>query len=494
MADLRTQLRAYVEATIERVDVADALAVRAVAPERRWYQRPVAVALGAAAAMLILVGGVTFLTRWLTQGGPATTTTVVTTTTTLAPTTTTTVPPTTTTTVPVLNPADAAAWAAVTPVLPEEGIPPFLGGGHVVNDLAGGESLIVAVGDATNSDENAMRSGLVWISADGRSWERVDDPDDLEYGGKGLNAVVAGGPGFVMAGTSCDFEERCTAGWRAAIWTSVDGRDWLRVPHDPEVFGDRSGISDLLVRQGEILALGAICPDDSCSWAVWASNDGFSWERVWMNATAWPNAFAETGAGLVAVGSEDLETGESVAAVWTSLDGREWQRVTHDPEVFGDGRGVSWAMLDVAGGANGFAAVGLDGTNAVVWVSSDGTTWERLPADPEVFGGSSMTTVISWGSGYLAAGPDWAITPELGGPVPGYPSAPSRPTLWWSPEGRTWFRIPFGAEDAVGAVRSLLGFNGALIAAGQNGPFVTPEGEPGEDAIWVNEEPPRTGG
>ena len=38
-------------------------------------------------------------------------------------------PPTTTTTAPGLDPADAAAWVAFAPILPEEAIPPFLGGG-----------------------------------------------------------------------------------------------------------------------------------------------------------------------------------------------------------------------------------------------------------------------------------------------------------------------------------------------------------------------------
>jgi len=44
MADLRLQLRAYVEATVERVDVADVLAARAVRPEpaaeHPWYAGP----------------------------------------------------------------------------------------------------------------------------------------------------------------------------------------------------------------------------------------------------------------------------------------------------------------------------------------------------------------------------------------------------------------------------------------------------------------------
>jgi hypothetical protein len=499
MADLQLQLRSYVEATIERVDVEDVLAVREIVERPLWkhpvWRRPVVVALISAAAAAILVGGVVFLTRWLGQPGPvATTTTTTTSTTTLPPTTTTTLPPTTTTTTtPGLPPDAAAAWAAFDAVLPVEPMPPFLGGGHVVNDVAASDSMIVAVGDATNSDENAMRSGLVWVSADGLTWERVDDPEDLEYGGKGLNTVVAGGPGFVMAGTSCDFEERCTTGWRAALWTSVDGRDWQRVPHDPALFGERSAIYRLLAHGDEILAVGLVAEEDSFPTVVWSSRDGLTWERIYASDAAWPSILAEGPVGLVGVGSEGADTG-SWAAVWTSQDGREWERVPHDPEVFGAGEGIYEGMASIAYGAAGFVAVGGDGNNAAVWVSPDGRAWERIPYDPAVFEGTSMTTVIAWRGGYLAAGPDWAMGEDLGGPYPGMASVPSRPTLWVSPDGRTWHRLPFGPEDAVGAVRALEEFRGMLVAVGQDGPFVTAEGEWGRDVVWVNLQPPELPG
>ncbi len=232
--------------------------------------------------------------------------------------------------------------------------------------------------------------------------------------------MVAGGPGFVMGGTTCDTEERCTAGWRAALWTSVDGRDWQRVPHDPALFGDASGIFRLLVRGNEILALGIVCDEDHCPTALWSSLDGLTWERILLDDTAFPSGLADGEAGLVAVGSDGSDTG-SWAAVWTSADGTDWERVPHDPQVLGAGEGTYESMTDVAAGADGFVAVGTDGTNAIVWFSPDGVTWERIPYDPEVFGNTSMTTVIAWGNGYLAAGPDWAITEEIGGPMPGMP-------------------------------------------------------------------------
>ena len=488
MVDLQTQLRVYVEATVERVDAADVLAARRadVRPleEGRRRRRLVAITLVAAAATLILVGGAALLTVWLNQDEAPVATSVATTvatTTTVAPTTT--VPPTTTTIIPELDPAAAAAWGTSTLILPEEGIPPFSDGGHIINDVAANESLVVAVGDAFSADENAMRDGLVWISADGRSWERVSDPDDFDFGGTGLNTVVAAGPGFVAGGSTCDTEERCTAGWRAGLWTSVDGRDWLRVPHDTALFGERSVIQRLLVRQEQILALGAVCDDESCGGVIWSSPDGRTWERAWTNETML-NSLADGEAGLVAVGSIGSDTG-SWGAVWTSTDGTDWQPVPHDPEVFGDGQGTDVFMYDVVAGTDGYVAVGSDGTDAIVWFSADAVTWERISFDTEVFGAASVFGVITWGDGFVAFGPDWAITEEIGGPVPGLPSVPSRPTIWVSSDGRIWHRIGIGEPDAVGAVRGLVSFRGMLIAAGQHGTFLE-----GQDALWFNEQPP----
>ena len=501
MADLRTQLRAYVEATIERVDAADMIAARAAAPrpvwKRREWRRSVVIAFGAAAVVLVLVGGIVLLSRWLGQGQPAVTT-VATTTTTLPATSTTTTPPTTTTTTlppttttaPVLDPAAAAAWGAFTLILPEEDPASFPGGGFAVGGPAASETLVVAVGHAMGSPDNYMPDGLVWVSTDGLTWERVSDPDDLAYGGKIMGMVAAAGPGFVAGGLSCDTEERCDyGGYVAALWTSVDGRDWSRVPIDPELFGGAGEIRDLLARPSGILAIARDYAGDG-RWAVLSSPDGLTWERAWTgDGAGMASALAESSVGLVAIGNEPLDTGFAIGAVWTSADGTEWQRVPHDPEVFGDGREATWNMIDVAAGAAGFVAVGTDGTDAIVWISPDGVAWERVPHDPEAFSGTSMSRVIPWGSGYLAAGPEQAIGEDLGGPVAGMPSAPSRPTIWVSPDGRTWHRIGIGDENAVGEVWGLGEFRGMVLALGLHGTLMD-----NQEAIWINQRPPQPTG
>ena len=44
-------------------------------------------------------------------------------------------------------------------------------------------------------------------------------------------SVTAGGPGLVAVGFEASFVERI-----GAVWTSPDGIEWTRVPHDQSVF------------------------------------------------------------------------------------------------------------------------------------------------------------------------------------------------------------------------------------------------------------------
>jgi hypothetical protein len=372
----------------------------------------------------------------------------------------------------------AAAWSDWTRLQPTEDRALFDGAGHILNDVAAAGSLIVAVGDAAGSEANGMRDGLVVISADGgTTWERVSDPEDLDVGGKGLNAVIAAGPGFIAGGGSCDTEER--GPFHPALWWSSDGRDWVRVPHDPDSFGDRGGIYYLLARDADILAMGAVCSGELCGGAMWRSADGTEWERIWgIDPDFWGGSLVVTDAGLLVV----------EPPVWTSIDGTEWSAVPLEPDPFAhDDPELGWSVMDVTLGASGYVAVGSDGNDAAVWTSIDGTSWERIPHDPDVFADASMMDVLAFGEGYLAIGPDWAITEEIGGPVPGMPSVPTPPVLWVSPGGRTWHRIELGGDPA--AVRSMIEFDGSLIAVGQSGTFID-----GADAIWINDQPPALGG
>ena len=78
------------------------------------------------------------------------------------------------------------------------------------------------------------------------------------------------------------------------------------------------------------------------------------------------SSVADIGGGLVAVGRVGtLDDGDAV--VWLSTDGRVWSRVPHDEAVLG-GPGRQ-SMLSVAAAGGGLVAVGWHGSDAAVWVS-----------------------------------------------------------------------------------------------------------------------------
>jgi hypothetical protein len=233
---------------------------------------------------------------------------------------------------------------------------------------AGGPGLV-----AFGEDDGSGRSYAVWTSIDGLRWSRVPQ-DEALFGGVGPNDVISGAMGFVAVG---EVESA------AAVWTSADGSIWSRVPHDEAVFGLRLG-------------------------------DGNGMTGVTMG-----------GPGLVAVGSDglnsDAPTGQARAVVWTSIDGLVWSRVSHDEAVFG-GEGDQ-GMFDVTVGGPGLVAVGENDHGAPVWTSTDGIVWSQVPDDESVFSGPDVRIfdVISDGNGLVAVGES-----SQGGAV------------WASRDGITW--------------------------------------------------------
>jgi hypothetical protein len=183
-----------------------------------------------------------------------------------------------------------------------------------------------------------------------------------------------------------------------AVWTSVDGITWSRVPHDPAVFGHwpttspgsepvgwglSAEMRDItpggpgLVVVGNIFR-GGFGNTATDAGAVWTSPDGLRWTfAADQIEAAWISAVTEGGPGLVAVGAagglDPHDAGSALAAVWTSTDGATWSRVPSPPEVRGgpDNQDI-WTVTT---GGPGLVAVGEGPT---VWTSTDGTTWSRL--------------------------------------------------------------------------------------------------------------------
>jgi len=214
----------------------------------------------------------------------------------------------------------------------------------------------------------------VWTSVDGFTWSRVPH-DESVFGGVDSQVILdvtVGGPGLVAVGNDGG------RGWwdnnaenNAAVWTSVDGVNWSRVPHDESVFSSGGNPVMLSVTAGGpgLVAVGAdFHPSELAETPVWTSPDGVTWTRVPDDATVRGSMTSVTtgGPGLVALGNDwpDAETN----GVWTSVDGIKWNRVSHDDAVLG-----SWPdwINDVTVGEPGLLAVGVHSGDAAVWVTEE---------------------------------------------------------------------------------------------------------------------------
>jgi hypothetical protein len=179
----------------------------------------------------------------------------------------------------------------------------------------------------------------VWTSPDGITWSRTPHDDEVfggevgpSSGGSFMSSVTVGGPGLVAVGQSEP---------NAAVWTSQVGISWSRNPHDDAVFGGEvglvfggAGMSSVTVGGPGLVAVGSDgSPDGGGVAAVWTSVDGITWLRVPHNEAVFGgetdgyygqsmSSVTAGGPGLVAVGS-DLGR----AVVWTSVDGITWSRV-----------------------------------------------------------------------------------------------------------------------------------------------------------------------
>jgi hypothetical protein len=235
----------------------------------------------------------------------------------------------------------------------------------------------------------------VWTSEDGRRWTRVPHVDATFATAhtQSMVSVSTGGPGLVAVGNAM---REAGFGWAAAVWTSEDGASWNRLPHDEDVFGGDGMPGMHAVAEGGrgVVAVGSshwsyLDPEPGWFAAAWTSPDGVNWTRAPHDEDAFVSTgfpmmtdVIAAGPGLVAVGSVFELTSEEfvtrmVGAVWTSEDGTVWSRLPHDEVVFGGADEVG--MQSVVAGPSGLVAVGVVGfdaengppgsTVAAVWTS-----------------------------------------------------------------------------------------------------------------------------
>jgi len=304
-----------------------------------------------------------------------------------------------------------------------------LEGAQLMTDVAVGPAGIVAVG---SYERKAARDvdAAVWLSQTGLEWERVaagalagtgtDSISSLDVR-DGLYVAGGEGPGPVGSG------ER-----RPAIWISEDGRDWERI--DSPVFRMDGAISAVTHRGARIVAVGT--SGHVARPTVWVSDDGRTWQAVFSEDAggseiagialgdvprfedAFMSAITATPDGFVGAGS----VGEPWrVAFWKSSDALIWEPTEYASDF--ERPSVPVSISSIVANGSGVVAVGtgrLDSTRfpplsyAELWVSSDGgLTWLQIPRTgtstvtegpnaPWYMG--AMTDVITFDNGIVATG------------------------------------------------------------------------------------------
>ncbi|NNF87872.1 MAG: hypothetical protein HKM97_05060 [Acidimicrobiia bacterium] len=306
---------------------------------------------------------------------------------------------------------------------------------------------LVAVGFDPGGD--MRQDGVILASRDGRYWIRFAENDPaLTTGTVLIYGIVQGGPGLVAVGMSCeDAGFPCETGPHPTVWTSVDATSWTRTPHDPDLYGELGSMEDIVATDDGIVAVGVIeaqaAGEGTSTSAVWLSVDGLEWSRVWdgVPGTYLLGVAARPDGVIVGVGGATDQSGATVGAAWVSTGPDQWERVDQSSTAFTSPTGLDVVILDVAAGPAGFTAVGSEGSSLVaVWRSVDGRSWTRVDTADQPFGDTgTLASIAAVDSGWIAGGPDFSS---------GFGPA----TLWTSPDGLTWHRVSVLDSQYVSAV------------------------------------------
>jgi hypothetical protein len=302
-----------------------------------------------------------------------------------------------------------------------------------VNDVVKGGPGYVAIGCERSSrviNEERPCTAAAWSSRDGLQWTRsanVTGATDAY-----MHAVAVGGPGFVAVGTQAHYVPG-GATFDAAVWTSIDGVGWSRVPFS-EGFKYGSA-TDVVAFGGGFVASGqTLAGQEGGPDAVWTSSNGRDWRREntdeFQSFTS--SALGVLGDRLILSGqASSICAGACRRQIWTSENGADWTRapdspafdgaVNMRPELEYQGRMLTSGFVSPVEGTAG----DVPQTRASLWSSTDGVAWERvaIPAPKR----SAIGDIVSVGSGLIAAGS-----------VQGADGSVSQAVTWTSADGRNW--------------------------------------------------------
>ncbi|GAA4615896.1 hypothetical protein GCM10023195_70360 [Actinoallomurus liliacearum] len=303
-----------------------------------------------------------------------------------------------------------------------------LGNDQLKMSLSGGPLSLVDVATVGNTaivygwttdGKGRVVKDAVWRSADGgRNWEPVDVPHPKGTAGPGI-AIGATSHGFVAGRNGSSKSERY-----GVIMTSADGKQWQAAGeiHLPgygglqRFAGFDNGVAALIGGDRKVLLA--------------RSPDG----RAWQNAGEVPTPSSVSiqgmavtaGATIVAGREADAQDADAVLSVRDA----QGQEIAVDPTRIAGAVQPDQALTAVATGSRLSVAVGSTNGDAAVWTSADGRRWSRGQATGQALarpGRQRLISVVSGNAGWLAVGFDT-----------------TRPLIVASEDGTTWRAVDGG--------------------------------------------------
>ena len=261
----------------------------------------------------------------------------------------------------------------------------------------------------------------IWTSDDAESWRPVDDPDLVGPGSEAITRLAVAGD-WVYAAGRADADDA-----DAAIWRSADGREWDRIDAPALAGAGDQSVADLVVVDGRLMAAGSVAeplaPGEATEdwdegllddWllhfdlrrgALWASDDGLSWNLVDVGTAGSSLRRIDK---IVAHHDRLSLVGQHIdgdLAVVSSSDGVTWQAADlerRDTE--------QWTFTTAALLGDRLWVLGTPGAIA----TDDGTTWSLESATwvADVTPAGDRLLGVGRAGGYQALGPIHVYRPR----------------------------------------------------------------------------------
>jgi hypothetical protein len=226
---------------------------------------------------------------------------------------------------------------------------------------------------------------LAWTSTDGFSWTQVGGQISAFRAGDEVEQIARTSRGFIAVGHSAAGKSTLPV-----VWRSADGKAWQRLDKGrlklPVATGAATRLRYVAVSNNVVMVAGDVVKSKSVLAGLWRSGDnGRTWTKV--ESPNRDGAFGPTHLTAGATGFLALREGKAGAdrfgLTFQSRDGVSWQpagRITTSS-------GEATEFLRLAGGEQGLAMlVKVQGARTLLYRSDDTINWQRaadLGTDPK---------------------------------------------------------------------------------------------------------------